>query len=780
MPVTENRRILYVDAYDSFSSNIAALLTQAIHAEVTEIKIDDKAPDSRALLEYAAVVFGPGPGHPENSKDIGSILQILNTASEAGIPVLGICLGFQVLCSLYGLPISRLPLPCHGHAKQILHSDDDIFCGAGIVLATCYNSLGVRDDVLTANFDRSRPSSTNSGLSTSTEASTPNSALSLSQEATSLSNYPKKELQLLARDNDGYIMAVKHEQLPHWGFQFHPESCKSNLACHKLLLNWWAAVADWNQQLARVQPVNLQRSPSDPGLSASSSSTLLKHLLSLTKSSGSSVLYRTTECRSATAQVSEMYRSLPLDISTVMLESVGKGRYSIYAMPSDSLCRIEYFQGVSNVSIDGRQATCSKFPVSHGECLLDVEKLVSIRRASGGDSSLPFWGGFLGFISYEFGLALLDADDNGHARRMPDLSLLWVERSIIVDHLKCTTTVQSIRNNDEEWVEKMVGMVNTETFESARDDNSAFQEALTSSNVTLPDEACYKAKIAACQEQLKAGNSYELCLTTEAQVRIRAGYHWDLYKNLKLRNPAPFSAYMHLGKLSIISSSPEQFMAWDREGAIDMIPMKGTVRKSPSMTFARATEILASPKEQAENLMIADLVRHDLYSALGLHANVSVQKLCEVIEHETVYQLVSHIRATGPIPADCDANERQRLIIHHGHKALRQALPPGSMTGAPKKRSCEILSLIENRPRGVYSGVLGYLDIGGGGCFSVCIRTAFSNSGEVEEGQQKWRIGAGGAITVLSDPEEEWQEMQTKLESTLRAFRPSQPVSYSA
>ena len=178
--------------------------------------------------------------------------------------------------------------------------------------------------------------------------------------------------------------------------------------------------------------------------------------------------------------------------------------------------------------------------------------------------------------------------------------------------------------------------------------------------------------------------------------------------------------------------------------------------------------------------MIADLIRHDLYSALGHHATVTVPKLCEVVEHETVYQLVSHIEAIPPIPKDLPTDERRKQIIHYGFRALSRSLPPGSMTGAPKKRSCEILSRLENRERGIYSGVIGYMDIGGGGAWSVAIRTAFSSASEDQVDKQgvktaTWHVGAGGAITVLSDEEAEWEEMRSKMDSVLRAFKPKDP-----
>lgn len=127
-----------------------------------------------------------------------------------------------------------------------------------------------------------------------------------------------------------------------------------------------------------------------------------------------------------------------------------------------------------------------------------------------------------------------------------------------------------------------------------------------------------------------------------------------------------------------------------------------------------------------------------------------------VEEYTTVYQLVSVI--TG--------HSSTRTGV------LAASLPPGSMTGAPKKRSCELLRAIEGsgHTRGVYSGVIGYLDVGGGGDFSVAIRTAFRWGGGVEEGEGIWNVGAGGAVTVLSESQAEWEEMVAKRESALRAF----------
>lgn len=140
-----------------------------------------------------------------------------------------------------------------------------------------------------------------------------------------------------------------------------------------------------------------------------------------------------------------------------------------------------------------------------------------------------------------------------------------------------------------------------------------------------------------------------------------------------------------------------------------------------------------------------------------------------VEEYATVYQLVSVI--AGTLDSSPTATTTKS-----GLNVLAASLPPGSMTGAPKKRSCALLTEIETqKPRGLYSGVLGFLDVGGGGDFSVVIRTAFRYGGvdggdDDDDGEGDWQIGAGGAVTVLSEAEAEWEEMLAKRESLLRVF----------
>jgi para-aminobenzoate synthetase len=802
-------KILFIDAYDSFSENIAALLSEVLRVQVTMIHIDTSVEElleepvrppgsaiAHFLQQFDAVVLGPGPGNPEIGCDVGLFSEIWKLSNHDIIPVLGICLGFQSLCSAFGGLITRLPEPCHGHAKKIHHCGEDIFADVGEVVATNYHSLQVN---LFAG-DQSATTSGSTSLSSSPGSSNKSlQSLACQELGPGFADFEPfltcPSLRPLAWDDQGTLMAVKHVELPFWGLQFHPESCRSNAACRKVIKKWWEAATNWSTFTKPVTIISKSLLPSghvwsrpltpipagaEPGVSEKSCGAKLsfcEHMQSLTAVCSNSVESHTLKLEVNASRIAELCKSLSED-DQAMLESTRKGQYSIYALPGTADWRLEYDLTTLKCTIFGEDRTRTQWRLKLLHVLDAIHRLVAKRRVKGGPQSAPFWGGFIGFLSYEVGLERLDIEQKRQSLSdsVPDISLKWVERSIVIDHLSGEVHVQSIRKDDSAWVRGMVAKLNSleHPKSSSAPPSERLQALLSAADITLPNEEEYKQNIQACQSYLYSGDSYELCLTTEAQIRLHSHPEnsWLLYVNLRHHNPVPFSAFLHLGQTTILSSSPEQFLSWDRTtGTINMIPMKGTVAKSPTMTLSKAAQILASPKESAENLMIADLIRHDLYSTVGWTSSVEVIKLCQVIEHETVFQLVSHIRATPPIPATLSPDEHQAQIIHYGHKALRQTLPPGSMTGAPKKRSCEILARLEQRRRGVYSGVIGYLDVGGGGAFSVCIRTAVSDEAEDRDGSQTWRVGAGGAVTVLSDVDAEWEEMKSKLDSVLRAFR---------
>lgn len=847
--------ILFVDAYDSFSNNIIALLYECVpSAEVVVVHIDT---DIRRrfgigleafIQSFQAVVLGPGPGHPANQKDVGLFEDVWEVAERFKIPVLGICLGFQSLCLRNGYPVTRMHMPCHGQTKAIRTSNVDVFEHVEAIFAMNYNSLAVRKTNFAPERQHSRPSSSGTDSSSSSTAS----------DFVAINPYPhikRGSLQLLAWDDDGYVMAVRHPLLPLWGFQFHPESCMSR-HCLDLMKNWWLKVESHN---------HLCRPPQPP------QSKFLHQVDDKISRSG------VHDARAPKSEVSwQMFKAKNLDSSaiadlcykasnqsaTVMLESTAKGRFSIYAFTDYTSEKITFLDGLITSSSAGKVSLYSDY--SSEEALRLVENRTKLSSCQGGCPGIPFWGGYIGYLSYEIGLDTINVASK-RSRKVPDLSLVFVERSVVFDHRTNDICIQSIRSGDDAWVKDMKATIKKLDTHLTRSESTVEKSQLApifqSCEMVLPDHQNYTSLIRQCQENLHAGQSYELCLTGEATVDTvndNPDSSYLLYKNLRKHNPVPYASYLHFpdaprspkSGTTVLSSSPELFLSQTRTGTMDMIPMKGTVQRTSTTTIDDAMKILYTPKETAENLMIADLIRHDLYSVVGskpypyftqspnpaskaqydestrrpellsqedkehdelpasesnsTRSPLSIPSLNAIQTYETVYQLTSHIRAHPPPRLSLPSSSTED-VISHNHSALRHVLPPGSMTGAPKKRSCEILETLETRNRGVYSGVIGYMDVGGGSCWSVAIRTAFSvesedyevpatqhevgpdhektQNGDVNQDENNeweqvqmqkrriWHVGAGGAITVLSDVEAEWQEMMGKLKNVLRGFR---------
>ncbi|KAG2442591.1 hypothetical protein HXX76_002676 [Chlamydomonas incerta] len=297
--------------------------------------------------------------------------------------------------------------------------------------------------------------------------------------------------------------------------------------------------------------------------------------------------------------------------------------------------------------------------------------------------------------------------------------------------------------------------------------------------------AAYINNIAACHTALYAGESYEVCLTT-ALARAAAPDPAVLYSTLRRMNPAPYAAWLQCGAAgpTICCSSPERFLRGDRGGLLEARPIKGTAARvaADAAADAAAAEALArSEKERAENLMIVDLLRNDLGRVCEV-GSVHVPGLMDIESYATVHQMVSTVRGVrrgGVSVIDC----------------FRAAFPGGSMTGAPKVRTMQIIDGLEARARGVYSGCIGFISLNDTFDLNIVIRTAVieqepPHAQRKEQQQQapvasaagagaaagcegparrRMTIGAGGAIVVQSDPVAEYEEMRLKASALLRA-----------
>ncbi|KAG9949058.1 para-aminobenzoate synthase, partial [Aureobasidium melanogenum] len=776
--------LLFLDAYDSFSNNIINLLQQDLNATVQVIKIDDKrfvtsdeACFHAFLGRFDAVVAGPGPGDPRNPHDLGLIGKLWHLPEDVCVPVLGICLGFQSLALAFGGTAGRLRQPRHGLVTEVTHQGQSLFKGIDVLMATQYHSLHAK---LGHTVDK---------------AST-----DLWKATSNCPNILPLAWDLSDDQNGPILMGIRHLTKPFYGVQYHPESICTSSAGAQIIHNWWSEALAWTiGRAARVQnidtlsptiDVDSHDTNSESGDDSASTSSSLFDAVNptlrdttattpaLTRNSSRmgrptsslSVSWKCVDTSSDAIDVALLLQKMQdIDQQAIMLESGSKngkpvrpetGRFSIIGCVKHSRS-IRYSTGNHTITSD-LSGTRASYRGSMTDVWSNIESFMAANKATDGSADVPFWGGLVGVVSYEAGLETIDVAQPTNNDR-PDVWFVFVSHSIVVDHVEKKVYIQSLEKSDDHWFETMEG-----ALEQLIDKPGSRSQTLKSESglpsVAAPAQEEYVRKVETCQNHIRAGDSYELCLTDQSIISYGENAQprsFELYQRLRTFNPAPFGAYLRLQEeneqkkngVTILSSSPERFLSWSRAGKCQFRPIKGTVEKKNGLTRKEAEALLNVDKERAENLMIVDLIRHDLHGVVG-SGNVKVEKLMAVEEYQTVFQLVSVIEG-----------QLQEGSRHTGIDVLAASLPPGSMTGAPKKRSCELLTEIEGKPRGIYSGVLGYFDVGGGGDFSVVIRTAFRWD---DEGV--WRVGAGGAVTVLSSPQAEFEEMDLKRQSCLPLF----------
>ncbi|KAH7412408.1 ADC synthase [Cadophora sp. MPI-SDFR-AT-0126] len=844
--------ILFIDAYDSFSNNIISLLETTLDASVRTIQIDNPTLSSdaalhRELRHYAAVVCGPGPGHPENDRDVGIMRRIWRLADEHTVPVLGVCLGFQSLCLEFGGKVRRLKGPQHGIIRRIKHVGEDRetvekgpFEGVGEINATLYQSLCV--DI---------------GQDTNLKECWQISKWEATSKCPDLLPLAWVEHDLAEENNSGImdervLIAVRHRTKPFWALQYHPESICTNKESSKVIQNWFDLARAWNGKYRPTQ-ISLE-APTEGRLAKRESllSQIPKRMGTIVTTgiarSSKNVCHSRSISIAAHVSVQHIIEAvLNMQEDQIILESSNatekfsggadvRGRYSIIGLDISNCTKVQYTAGRDTISIisprqDNPKPNIHTVSASeYGGIWPYLAHNLEQNEVRDGNMESPFWGGYMGYTTYELGLETIGVKPDAEERQRdrPDLCLAWVNKSLVVDHFRNQIYIQQLASADgttriDTWMDDMTKRLEAtflpvESYDpftvtlsnlpstitnfpaSKRPFLNSITNAISSPtipstviSIRRPNDDIYESKVLACQSSIRAGDSYELCLTDQTHVTISSpspsglsSTAWSLYTTLRTRQPSPFASYIRLGSLTYISASPERFLTYTPR-TCSLRPMKGTVRKSPTVsTLTAATSLLSIPKERAENLMIVDLVRHDTHGVCGA-GNVSVPKLMQVEEYASVYQMISVVEGTIPAPystemaahlSEGEKKEKEKGR-YTGLDILSASLPPGSMTGAPKKRSCEILKEVEGKERGLYSGVVGYADVGGRGDWSVNIRCAFkwedenkhTGQGKEEEGRETWHIGAGGAVTALSTPVGEREEMLTKLSGTLGLFR---------
>lgn len=388
-------------------------------------------------------------------------------------------------------------------------------------------------------------------------------------------------------------------------------------------------------------------------------------------------------------------------------------------------------------------------------------------------------GGYVGYFGYEARAAM--GLEHGHpvpgylpAHEAPTPDSLWLPavRYLVHEHARPGCAARSWLVGDEPWCEAAERLLSaaltavpTVAVNGAREcasentpvntpvNNPGNAPELTEPLLFLaPAAEAYMDAVRTSQREIYEGNSYEVCLTAQTVARIpnpSPELFFELYRRQRAHNSAPYAAYLRCGDFSVLSSSPERFLSVDTHRNAQTKPIKGTIARgaTPEEDAAAAAWLRTDEKTRAENLMIVDLLRNDL-STVSDPASVRVPVLMGVESYSTVHQLVSTV------------SSRLREGIS-AVAAARACFPGGSMTGAPKPSTMQIIEGLEGRARGVYSGALGFVSADGSANLSIVIRTLVAH----DEGTVT--LAAGGAIVADSDPTAEYEEMLTKLRAAL-------------
>ena len=699
-------RTLLVDNHDSYTYNVFHLLAGVTGEE--PIVVDNDAVSWRALerWDFDAIVLSPGPGTPRRWHDFCVCDDILRYSE---IPVLGICLGHQGLGNVLEGDVRSAPEAMHGRLSRIYHEGSGLFEGIdqGFPVVR-YHSLAI------------------TGMG--------------------------PDGNVCAWADDGVVMGIEHRRRPLWGVQFHPESIATEHGA-KLVENFYALA-----QQRKETPVRATKRPQNAPRRARAAKA---------GASGTELLMRTIPGEPSTETLFERLfaaeeHAFWLDSADAPTRLAQSSYLGTSAGPDRCVLEYDGDAGAVHVHRPGGTAT------ERGSIFEVLDRELAARSLPIPSGPAPdLLGGFVGYLGYECKGDV--GATNVHSSDVPDAVLMLANRLVAVDHVHHRTHLIAIPAGDEEEAERWLDQAEAAAADLLADppaDPAPTDPAFGEPSGSHVSFSCgrgreqYLADIARSQAELAAGESYEVCLTDQISTDVGPD-PFDLYRNLRRANPAPFAAYLKLGEVAVVSSSPERFLSVDRDRRVEARPIKGTTKRSPDPAedAALKAELTDDEKTYAEHLMIVDLLRNDLGIVCEV-GSVAVPELMVVEDYATVHQLISTVE--GRLPADRSAVE-----------CTRACFPGGSMTGAPKLRTMEIIDDIEAEARGVYSGAIGYFGLDGRMDLSIVIRTIVMRPGRTT-------IGAGGAIVMQSDPVDEFDEILLKARAPMAAIARTVTGSESA
>jgi para-aminobenzoate synthetase component 1 len=361
---------------------------------------------------------------------------------------------------------------------------------------------------------------------------------------------------------------------------------------------------------------------------------------------------------------------------------------------------------------------------------------------------VPFSAGAIGYFGYDLARRIEKlpsiAEDT---ETIPEMMVGIYDWMVVVDHQQQQSWL--LAQGRDLRTEALWDSLVQEFSEYPEDKTGVTDFRITSSIQSNMNWDEYAQAFAKIQKYILEGDCYQVNLAQRFQASCE-GDLWGLYLSLRQQNPAPFSAYLNLPDVQILSSSPERFVAVV-DDTIETKPIKGTRPRGTNANEDQQLidELRNSPKDQAENVMIVDLLRNDIgkNSAIG---SVVVPELFDVESFATVHHLVSTVR--GKLAAN-----------RHALHLLRGCFPGGSITGTPKIRSMEIIEELEPHRRGVYCGGIGWIGFDGNMDSNITIRTLIHTDGQIN-------FWAGGGIVADSDSKAEYQETFDKAEALIKVL----------
>ncbi|XP_021305256.1 probable aminodeoxychorismate synthase, chloroplastic isoform X5 [Sorghum bicolor] len=814
-------RTLLIDNYDSYTYNIFQELSVVNGVPPVVVRNDEwtwRDVFNRVYKDRAFdnIVISPGPGSPACPADIGVCLRILLECGD--VPILGVCLGHQALGFVHGAKIVHAPEAIHGRLSEIEHDGSYLFnCvpsgrNSGFKVVR-YHSLVIEsgslpDDLSSIAWTASRNllsylESDRSNVGTflgSLDNNFITNPLEYNNNSGELSN-----IGHASESDDGrVIMGIRHSSRPHFGVQFHPESVATHHG-RQIFRNFKKMTGDFGLCSSWLQVNSARHRDSIP------KDLLRTKRMELSEPVGSCVLgKRGTGKKCLRLRWKKIENFLCPTVGSEDIFAVLFGHQSgedTFWLDSSSVdqnrARFSFMGGKGGslwkqmtFHLSGQRANCggtlitqdaygytAKNFIKEGFLEFLNKEIESIQYNEKDYEGLPFefHGGFVGYLGY--GLKVeCDASSNNAKSSTPDACFVFADNTVVVDHSNGDVYILSL--HDEFYSSNGDGICKNSTHTSwlvetekkllrlggmppgSPINGKAYARSSSvhkQSFVVEKSKDQYIREVQSCLDYIRDGESYELCLTTQMKRRVDYINALQLYLKLRKQNPAPYAAWLNFSSenLSICCSSPERFLRLDRGGVLEAKPIKGTIARgrTPEEDECLRLQLKYSEKDQAENLMIVDLLRNDLGKVCE-PGSVHVPCLMDVESYKTVHTMVSTVRGTKKSnlsPVDC----------------VKAAFPGGSMTGAPKVRSMEILDSLETSPRGVYSGSIGFFSYNHTFDLNIVIRTVVLHDGEAS-------VGAGGAIVALSNPEAEYNEMLLKAKAPTKVVEDFIQTVYSS